>query len=191
MNPFKKLYTAMGRHVHSPYASHALALFFFIEAMIFVPVSSLLILYCLERRNLALRYAFIATAASVVGGVIAYGVGYLMQDYLSDSGISWLLHSSQFLKAVSFYKTHKSATVLLAGLTPLPYKALTLTAGFCKLPLFSFIVCSLISRGARFFFIATIVALWGDKIKLYIDRYFNILVLLFTVIVGGVVWYLI
>ncbi len=188
MNPLKKLYNWMGRQVHSPYATHLLAALFFVEAIFFVPVDPLLILYCLERRRLSWYYATIATCASVLGGIAAYGIGYAVWDLVGQRLVTFLFSPVQFAQAVSFYKNYESLAVLVAGFTPLPYKAITLSAGFCKLPLLPFTLCSCISRGARFFLLAGVIALWGDKIKVYIDRYFNLLVLLFTLLIIGTLW---
>jgi len=84
---------------------------------------------------------------------------------------------------------YQNWAVLIAGFTPLPYKAITISAGFCKLSIIPFIVCSIISRGARFFLIAGALYVWGARIKVFIDRYFNQLVLLFTILVVVSVWF--
>ena len=97
--------------------------------------------------------------------------------------VSWIISENTFNNAVLKYKLYQNWAVLIAGFTPLPYKAVTLSAGFCKLSLMPFIVFSLISRGARFFLIAGAIRIWGIQIKNFIDRYFNQLVILFTIII--------
>ena len=179
----KRLYDWFGRQVHSPYATPLLIFLFFIEAIFFVPVDPLLILYCIEDRTKAFYYATLATLASVAGGIAAYYIGYAIWESVGQ----WLVHAlftqEQFDHAVHQYKLYESWAVLIAGFTPLPYKVVTLTAGFCKLPLVPFVVYSFISRGARFFLEAGIIRIWGAQIKEYIDRYFNLLVILFTALV--------
>lgn len=179
----KRLYDWFGKQVHTPYATPLLVFLFFIEAIFFIPVDPLLILYCIEDRTKSLYYATLATAASVAGGIAAYYIGFAIWESIG----SWLVHllftPQQFEHALENYTKYESWAVLIAGFTPLPYKVVTLTAGFCKLPFVPFVLYSLISRGARFFLVAGIIMVWGRQIKECIDRYFNLLVLLFTALV--------
>ena len=84
----------------------------------------------------------------------------------------------------------RDARPVIAGFTPLPYKAITLSAGFCGLPLIPFVLCSLLSRGARFFLVAGLLRLWGGQVKYFIDRYFNQLVVLFVALIVISLWFL-
>jgi membrane protein YqaA with SNARE-associated domain len=94
--------------------------------------------------------------------------------------VSWAISQNSFNNAIAKYKLYQNWAVLVAGFTPLPYKAITLSAGFCRLPIVPFIICSLIARGARFFLIAGLLKIWGEQVRYFIDRYFNQLVLLFV-----------
>ncbi len=176
----KRLYDWFGKQVHTPYATPLLLFLFFIEAIFFVPVDPLLILYCIEDRSRAFYYAALATLASVAGGIAAYYIGYAIWESVGTTLVSFLFNQQQFDHAIEQYTLYESWAVLVAGFTPLPYKIVTLSAGFCKLPLIPFIICSFISRGARFFLEAGVIMIWGAQIKECIDRYFNLLVLLFT-----------
>lgn len=189
MNALKSMYTWMGRQVHTPYATGVLASLFFIEATIFfIPVDPLLILYCIEHRHRAWYYAFIATIASVIGGIFGYAIGYALWQTIGQLIVTYIISPLTFAKAVAWFRLYENAAVLIAGFTPVPYKAVTIGAGFCKLPLMPFIIYSCIARGARFFLLAGIIAYWGSQIKEYIDRYFNLFVILFTGLVIGGFW---
>lgn len=190
MRIIRRLYDWMGEKVRSPYANWWLASLFFIEAFFFIPVDPLLILFCIENRKRSLSYATIATLSSVAGGVFGYSIGALMWESVGIKLVNWVISEQTFLNAVGKYKLYQNWAVLIAGFTPLPYKAVTLSAGFCKLPLLPFISFSLIARGARFFLISALIYRWGAHMKHFIDRYFSQLVLLFTVLVVASFWIL-
>lgn len=189
MNVLKRTYHWMGMHVHSPYATPVLALFFFIESSIFfVPVDPLLILYCVEHRNRVWYYATIATIASVIGGLFGYVIGFLLWQTIGQFIVHYIISPTIFNKVVQSFTRYESIAVLFAAISPIPYKAVTIGAGFCKLPLIPFIIFSIIGRGFRFYALAGIIYIWGEQIKEFIDRYFNILVLLFLILVFGGMW---
>ncbi|MBN1549588.1 DedA family protein [Candidatus Babeliales bacterium] len=178
----KRIYDWMGSKVHSKHADAFLATMFFIEAIFMLPVDPLLILYCLENKRKVFYYAALATISSVLGGIAAYTIGFAVWEAIGQRIVDAFISQDTFNYLCTQYKTYESAAVLLASFTPIPYKAVTLTAGFCKLSLMPFIFFSCIGRGARFFLVATVLHFWGPQVKAYIDRWFNILVLLFLVI---------
>jgi len=189
MNAVKQWYDWMGRQVHTVYATPVLIFMFFIEATVFlVPVDPLLILYCLEHRQKSMYYAAVATTASVIGGIFGYGIGFLLWQTVGHFITTYLISATTFNQVASWFGQYEATAVLIAGFTPVPYKAVTIGAGFCKLPLAPFIFYSLIARGARFFLLAGIIKLWGDQIKQYIDRYFNLFVFLFVGLVTLSIW---
>jgi len=179
----KKIYNWMGKKTYSRYADQWLAALFFIEAVFFIPVDPLLMLFCIENRKKSLYYASIATVSSVMGGIFGYFIGAFLWGSVGVKLVSWFISEAAFGRAVQTYKFYQNWAVLIAGFTPLPYKAITLSAGFCQLPIIPFIVCSLISRGARFFLVAGLLRIWGGQVKYFIDRYFNQLVVLFVALV--------
>lgn len=179
----------MGSKVDSKHANPFLCLLFYLEALILIPVDPILILYCLHNRKNSLKYAAMATFWSTVGGISGYFLGLFLwnlmgEQILNTQVLSYVLPKETFYFLKSQYHQYASWAILICGFTPIPYKAATLSAGFCKLPFFSFVLCSCISRGARFFLIALIIKIWGEKIKLFIDRYFNLLTIVFFVIIA-------
>ena len=184
LSPIRRLYDWMGKQTQSPYGVWVLGLFFFIEAIFFFPADPLLILFCVEDQKKSFYYATIATVASVAGGVAGYYIGFLVWNTMGHKLVTLISSPATFAHLCQQYKLHQTWAVLVAGFTPIPYKLVTLTAGFCKLPLIPFIGCSFIARAARFYLVGGAIYLWGSQIKNSIDRYFNFLVLLFMIIIG-------
>lgn len=183
----------MGRKVYSPYADFFLGILFYLEAIIFLPTDPMLVFYCLEQPHRSFTYATIATLASGLGGITGYFIGYTLwesfgEEIIHAKLINYILSPTTFYYLRNQYQTYEHWAVLLAGFTPIPYKAATLSAGFCKLSVIPFIIFSIIARGSRFFMVALILRLWGPEIKQHIDRYFNLLVFLFIVIVVLGIW---
>ncbi len=179
----RRLYDWMGTLVHQPSGIFILILFFFIEAIFILPAGPLLILFCSERPRRSFFYAFVATIASVLGGIAAYHIGLYVWEQAGQKIVSFITTPEKFEYLCQQYRTHEAGAILIAGLTPLPYKVITLTAGFCRVPFIPFVVCSLIVRSIRLFLIGTVMFTWGAAIKNHIDRYFNSLVALFIVII--------
>lgn len=186
----RRLYDYMGTLAHSPYADPILGLFFFIEAMFFFPADPLLILFCVERPKKSFYYATIATLFSVLGGIAAYHIGMMIWSIVGHRLVELFTTPETFEYLCLQYKKYQNYAVLAAGFTPIPYKAITLTAGFCRLPLVPFIICSFIARGSRFYMIGFIVYWWGIEVKHFIDRHFNKLVATFIFLVASMLWIL-
>jgi len=191
----KKIYDWMGTKVHSRFATPFLAFLFFIEAIFFLPTDPILILFCLERREKAYWYATVSLIASVCGGMAAYWIGLTLWDtigpqILHTKLVSCIISQETFEYLCFQYDQYSHWAVLIAGFSPLPYKAATLSAGFCQISFAPFVVFSVLARGARFFLVAWTIKTWGKQIKKYIDRYFNLLVVLTIVIVVAAVAFL-
>src|SRR3990167_4618167 len=181
-----KIYSLVSQSSYSAYSTLILAILFFTEAIFFLPVDPILIVFCAEDRKNSLWYGLIATLSSVAGGITSYYLGYILWESVGIKLISLISSMETFNLACSKYQVYEHWAVLIAGFTPFPYKIITISAGFCRLPFSTFVICSLISRGARFMLIAGIIKIYCEKIKHYIERYFNYLVILFTILfIGG------
>ena len=184
----------MSQQVYSPYAGYMLGLMFYCEAILFLPTDPILALYCLERRDRAMWYATIATIGSVLGGITSYALGYYVwaaagETIIHQSLINRLIKPESFLYMCDCYRSYESWAILIAGMVPIiPFKAVTFTAGFCKLSLIPFIIYSTIVRGFRFFLVAGLIKIWGAQMKEFIDRYFGALVALVILVIGIIVW---
>jgi membrane protein YqaA with SNARE-associated domain len=184
MKFLRRIYDWMGKKAHSKHGLVWLCALFFVEASFFIiPIDPLLILFCVEHRQRSFFFATLATISSVAGGIFGYLIGYLLWDTIGITLVNALISQETFQVVVGRYKIYQSWAVLIGALTPVPYKAITISAGFCKLPIIPFIIYSIIGRGARFYLIAGAIYLWGARIKNFIDKYFNYLAIAFTIIV--------
>ena len=194
LTKIKKLYDWMGSRVHSPYAGLILGFLFFLEAIFFLPTDPMLILYCIHQQKNAFYYATIATFSSVLGGITAYFIGFTIwhvagEHIIHNRMVNYIVSPSMFAYFAEQYRQHEWWAILAAGFTPIPYKAATLTAGFCKISFMPFVICSIIARGARFFLLAGVISIFGEHIRGSIDRYFNIIVILTTLAIVCSVWW--
>lgn len=178
----KKMYDWMGTKVHAPQAPFFLASLSFLESLIFPPVAPVLILFCLEKRKQSFLYAGIATVFSVMGGVVGYYLGSAVWESVGQKLVLYFTTQEIFDGLVANYKKYESLAVIIGSFTPVPYRLISISAGFCRLPLIPFIISSLIGRGARYFLVGAVLYLWGKQFKSFIDRWFNQLVLLFLLI---------
>jgi membrane protein YqaA with SNARE-associated domain len=177
----------MDKSAH-PHAQFWLAFFCFIEASFFpIPPHPLLGLMCLAEPNKALRFGVIATLASVAGGLF----GYLIGAVLYDSVGQWLLAAiglaEKFPVAACHLKQYDWEAIIIAGATPVPFKLLTITAGFVGMNLVTFVGASLIGRGMIFFTVGVLFRIFGAPIKSFIDRYLGLVTIAFAaLVIGGV-----
>lgn len=184
---FRRLYDWVLSLAARPSAPWALAAVSFAESSFFpVPPDAMLVPMVLARPDRAVRYALICTAASVVGGLLGYAIGALLYDSLG----SWLFHLYGLTEGAETFR-HSYAEyghwiILLKGLTPIPYKLVTITSGFAGYSLFWFVVLSIITRGVRFLALAVVLGRFGPAIKAAIDRHFGWIAAGFVVaVVGG------
>lgn len=193
LSVFRRTYDWMGSSINSVYAEYILCFLFYLEAIFFLPTDPILIVYCLERRDRALWYATIATFGSVLGGMTSYAIGALMWDCMGEQIIhnqyvNCILSPAMFHNLSAKYQAHEWLAILIAGFTPIPYKAATLAAGFCKISFGPFVIASMIARGARFYLFAIVCKIYGEKIKDSINKYFNLLLLFAAILIIITVW---
>jgi membrane protein YqaA with SNARE-associated domain len=173
----------------TPSAPYALAAVSFAESSFFpVPPDVMLVPMMLARPDKAWFYALVCTVASVLGGLLGYAIGALFYETLG----TWVFQTYGLTEGAEAFRRSYAEyghwIILLKGLTPIPYKLVTITSGFAEYNLFWFVVLSIITRGARFFIVALLMSRFGPFIKNLIDRHFNIVATLaVAVIVGGFV----
>jgi membrane protein YqaA with SNARE-associated domain len=186
--PVRRLYDWVLGWAETPYGPLALFVLALAESSFFpIPPDPLLIALCLGAATRSFRFAAIATAASVVGGVIGYGIGagawHLAQDWFFAyvPGVG----PESFARVQSLYDRYDFWAVFLAGLTPIPYKVFTLSSGVFSINFGVFVVASVLSRGLRFFLLAALIRRFGPAIAAFIDRYFDLLAVAFAVLLVG------
>ncbi|HSG06893.1 MAG TPA: VTT domain-containing protein [Longimicrobiales bacterium] len=152
-----------------------------------IPPDPLLVALCLGAPKRSLRFAAVATAASVVGGIIGYGIGAGAWSVVEGWFYAYVpgVSPEAFAQVQGFYDQYDFWAVFLAGLTPIPYKVFTLSAGVFNINFGVFVVASVLSRGLRFFAVAGLIYRFGPPIARFIDRYFDLLAWAFAVLLVG------
>lgn len=204
MKLVRKLYDWVLSWAETPYGGIALFILAFAESSFFpIPPDALLIALVLGSTTKAFKYASTCTIASLTGALLGYAIGHFAWwtpsgDFTSIAGF-FFAHIPGFTRDL-FYRVQRLYDkwdfwiIFTAGFTPLPYKVFTISAGAFKINLPMFIIASVVSRGARFFLVSLLIWKFGPSIKTFIDKYFNVLAVTFTVLlIGGfiVVKYLI
>lgn len=131
------------------------------------------------------RYALICTVGSVLGGMIGYGLGFFFMEAVGHQILAWYGLADHYAAAQGLYRQYDAWAVAAAGFTPLPYKLFTLTAGAFEISFPTFCLASLLSRAARFFLVAAFIYKFGAPIRAFIERYFNLLTIVFLVLLVG------
>jgi len=189
--PLRRLYDWVLHWAETPYGVPALFVLSLAESSFFpIPPDPLLVALCLGLPKKAMRFAATATLASVVGGIIGYGIGAGAWTLLQDWFFAYVpgVSPESFERVQLLYERYDFWAVFLAGLTPIPYKVFTLSSGVFSINFGVFVVASFLSRGLRFFVVAGLIYKFGPPITRFIDRYFNLLAIAFGVLlVGGFV----
>jgi membrane protein YqaA with SNARE-associated domain len=163
-----------------------LALFAFMEASFFpIPPHPLLGIMCLAEPKKAVRFAAIATIASVAGGMLGYAIGYFLYDTVGTQLLAALGLSQSFPRAACYLREYGAEIIMIKGATPIPFKLLTITAGFIAMPLLIFIGASIVSRSISFMIVGVLFRLFGAPIKAFIDKYLGLATAGFAVVVVG------
>jgi membrane protein YqaA with SNARE-associated domain len=184
---FNRLYQWVLSLAESRHAPFALAVVAFAESSFFpIPPDVILIPMSLAKPRKALGYAAIATIASVTGGMLGYAIGALLYETLGQ----WLIHLYGYgdrMAALKESYAHWGALIiLLKGLTPIPYKLVTIVSGLLGYNFAIFVALSLVTRGARFFLLAGALNWFGDPLRVALERHFALFLgLILVVIVGG------
>ena len=189
MNFLKKTYNWTLEKAQHKNAKWYLSLISFAESSFFpIPPDILLIPMALASKAKALFYAFICTLFSVLGGILGYAIGYYFYNSVGIYIVDFYHLENSFNIFESYYKEFGILIVLGAGITPFPYKFITIASGVFGLNIFLFIIVSIIGRGLRFYLIAILLYFFGEKIKLIIDKFFNILTIVFFILLVGSVF---
>lgn len=167
MNLFGSIYDKIIDWSKHKYAAYWLSFVSFIEAIFFpIPPDVMLIPMSMSKPHQATKYAIYATVASVLGGIIGYGIGYFAFDWVKDLIGNWGMQAS-FDQAMAWFKEWGVWIVFLAGFSPIPYKVFTICAGVMQMAFLPFVITAAISRFARFFLVAKLSAWGGEK---YADK---------------------
>jgi membrane protein YqaA with SNARE-associated domain len=182
----RRLYDWTMAKAADPRAEWWLACFAFVEASFFpVPPHPLLGIMCLAEPRKAIRFAAIATLASVAGGLLGYAIGHLVYESVGAELLALLGLAESFPKAACYLREYGTEIIMIKGATPIPFKLLTITAGFIAMPLATFIAASLVSRSISFMIVGVLFRVFGAPIKAFIDKYLGLATAGFVVLVVG------
>ena len=168
---------------HKPYALWILGAVAFAESSFFpVPPDIMLLPMSLAQPRRAWLFAGVCTAASVAGGIIGYLIGAVLYDSLGH----WLIHLYGLEGKVGAFRASYAqwgaVIILLKGLTPIPYKLVTITSGFAGYNIWLFVLCSIVARGGRFFVVAIVLNRYGDFIRAELEKRLTLWVAVLTII---------
>jgi len=167
-------------------AEPTLAVVSFVESSVFpIPPDVMLIPMVVARPERAWRYAFVCTLASVLGGVLGYWLGWMFWDSLAQPVLEKLGKADKMVSLQAMYDEHGALAVFGAGLTPFPYKVITIMSGALKLNFGLFVAASVLARSMRFFLVAAIVKKFGARAEDIIRKNFALAtIVIFAMLVG-------
>lgn len=169
-----------------PRALWALAAVSFVESSFFpIPPDIIMIPMILAQPRKAWLIALVATVASVFGGLLGYFIGAALFDTIGQAIFDFYGKSDAVAAFNERFNAYGAWAVLVAGVTPFPYKVITIMSGWTGLSIPVFIVASIVARGLRFFIVAGLLWKFGDPIRLFIEKYLGLLFTLFVILLVG------
>ena len=169
---------------NNPRAVWLLGFVSFIEAIFFpIPPDILLIPMILANIEKAWFYAFVATISSVLGGLVGYAVGFLAYSEIAEPLLISLGKQSAIILFSNNINENGFLIVLTAGISPIPFKVVSIMSGFTQMPIFVFLISAMLGRATRFFVVATLLKYYGETIKSFIETYLGWLFLFFMALI--------
>jgi membrane protein YqaA with SNARE-associated domain len=183
---FRPMYDWVLRLAHHRHALRSLAVVSFAESSFFpIPPDVMVVPMVLARRDKAYTIAAVCTIASVLGGIFGYAIGYFLWDSVGQALVN-LYHMESKIETLRHgYNEYGAAIILLKGLTPIPFKLVTLASGFFAFNFPLFVLLAAITRGARFFIIATLLKRYGEPVQAFIEKRLNLFAWGFLILLVG------
>jgi membrane protein YqaA with SNARE-associated domain len=182
----RRLYDWCVGAANKPTAKWTLGAVSFAESSFFpIPPDAMLVPMGIARPDKAFSYAFLCTWTSVAGGVLGYLIGALLYDSVGQLLIQLYGLSGKMEAFRESYAKWGAVIILLKGLTPIPYKLVTITSGFAGYNIFLFIVFSIICRAMRFYLVAFLLYRYGERARVILEERLELWALLFAVLVIG------
>ena len=196
MNFIRKIYDWVINLSKKPNGGRSLAIISFSEASFFpIQPDVLLIPLSLGNRKKSYKFALICSAFSILGAILGYYIGKVLWwnipgiEYSSLANLFFKyvpgINDSGFMRIKNLYDNWNFWIVFTAGFTPIPFKLITISAGTFNINFFMFVIASVISRSARFLIVASLIRIYGEPIRNFIENYFNLLAVIFTVLLIG------
>jgi membrane protein YqaA with SNARE-associated domain len=179
----RRLYDWVLHWAATPYGTWALFLLALSESSFFpLPPDVLLIALAVAIPEKSFKYALICSVGSVLGGCLGYLIGWQFMTSIGERIISFYGLNQKVAYIAELYSAYDAWAIGIAGFTPIPYKVFTISAGAFKINFWVFLLASIVSRSARFFLVGGLIYIFGSQIKSFIDRYFDLLAIAFTVL---------
>jgi membrane protein YqaA with SNARE-associated domain len=168
----RKLYNWVMRAADSPQAMQWLAVISFVESSFFpIPPDAMLVPMVLARPDRAWRIAGLCTIASVIGGFFGYAIGYFLFQTVGQWLIGLYDLQAAFDRYQELFREYGLWIILIKGMTPIPYKLITIASGAAQFDLAVFAVASAVTRGARFYLVAALLYVFGQPIRHFIEKH--------------------
>jgi membrane protein YqaA with SNARE-associated domain len=182
----RRLYDWTMRMAADERAPWALAIVSFVESSFFpIPPDVMLVPMVLSRREKAWWYATIATVASVIGGILGYAIGYYLYDAVGLPILKFYGNEHALDGFKGFVRDYGVPAVIIKGMTPIPYKVVTIAAGVGQMNLLAFIGASIVARALRFYLVAGLLYFVGDPIRVFIETRLALVTTAFIVLLVG------
>ena len=176
MKIFSPLYDKVmiwSKHKYAPYYLYLTA---FVESIFWpIPVDIMLAPMALAKRALAWRYALGATIFSVLGGAVGYYIGHALYDPVVMPFVEFMGYQDKMATAQAWFTEWGIMVIFIASFTPIPFKVFTITAGVMSMMFIPFLLTALIGRGLRFFLVAGIMVVGGEKMESKLSKYIDML----------------
>lgn len=189
-NIIRRLYAWTVSWADHPAGTWALFLIAFAESSFFpIPPDILLLALCFGARQKWLKYALVCTAGSVLGGIAGWGIGYGLRETVAIPLLNMFDGSGEIqLEIQNWYDAYGFWGILIAAITPIPYKVFTIFSGMANFSLPLLIVASIIGRGFRFFLVAGLIRTFGETVRPFIEKHLEWLFIIGTLfLIGGFV----
>ena len=187
----KRLYLWVLHWAETPYGTPALFVLSFAESSFFpIPPDVLQIALSVSKPRRSFYYATVSVVASVLGAILGWYIGFALWETLGDFFTTYVpgLTQKNFDRVEGLYNQWGFMAITVAAFTPIPYKVFTISAGIFHIELLVLVLASILGRSARFFAVATCIYFFGPSVKDVIEKYFELVAILFTVLlIGGFV----
>jgi membrane protein YqaA with SNARE-associated domain len=184
----RSLYDWVLSWADTPYGTPALFVLSFMESSFFpIPPDVLQIALSAGKPKRSFWYATVSLLASVMGAFLGYFIGLLFWESSKSFFFNCIpgFTPELFAYVQGKYESNAFVAIFTAAFTPIPYKIFTIAAGVCQISLLTLLFASIIGRGGRFFLVASLMYIFGPTVKSWIDKYFNLLTVVFTVLLIG------
>lgn len=182
----KRLYDWVLHWADTPYGAPALFILAVVESSFFpIPPDPLLLALGISKPKKGLWYATICTVGSVIGGALGYAIGYFFIESIGMRIIEVYGLMGKYSTIQALYEEWNAVVVLVAGVSPIPYKVFTIAAGAFEVSFVTFMLASIAGRGVRFYAEGALIRWYGEPIRAFIEKYMTLISWLFAVLLVG------